>query len=90
MRAYGGAAAEALRRAGRVEILPRVAAAIEVPFEHIGALYRLLDTFNGDDRTEAYTDLGLRIAVRLLASDFERFAGMLRDATRGQCSVTRL
>lgn len=89
MRAYGGVAAEALRVEPRVEILPRVVVRIDVPFEHLGALYRLLDTFSIEDREEDYTEEGLRIRLSLLASDHDRFSGALRDATRGQCRVTR-
>ena len=87
MRAYGGAAAEALRTASRIEVLPRIAVAIAAPFEHLGALYRLLDQFNAAERTETYTEQGVRMSVSLLASDYERFAAALRDATRGQCEV---
>jgi len=88
MRAYGGAAAEALRVAQRIEVLPRIVAVIEVPFEQLGALYRLMETFSTDDRVEEYTDQGLRIRVRLLASELERFTGALRDATRGQYRIS--
>ncbi len=87
MRAYGGAAAEALRTASRIEVLPRIAVAMAAPFEHLGALYRLLDQFNAAERTETYTEQGVRMSVSLLASDYERFAAALRDATRGQCEV---
>jgi uncharacterized YigZ family protein len=89
MRAYGGTAAEALRTAERVEILPRIPVQIDLPFGHLGALYRLLDTFSIEDRTEGYTEEGLRIRLRLLASDHDRFTRALRDASRGQCRITR-
>ncbi|QJD29092.1 IMPACT family protein [Methylococcus geothermalis] len=87
VRAYGGAAAEALRTAERQEELPRTEIMVEVPFEHMGSLYRLLDSLGVDERKETYTEQGLRVTFSLLESAVERFRGDLRDATRGQFSL---
>lgn len=84
VRAYGGTAAEALRTAERQEELPRTEISVEVPFEHMGALYRLLDSTAADGRAEEYTEQGLKVRTTVLESEVERFRAELRDATRGQ------
>ncbi|MEW6038789.1 MAG: YigZ family protein [Pseudomonadota bacterium] len=87
VRAYGGTAAEALRTAERQEELPRTEITVEVPFEHMGALYRLLDSLGVDERMETYTEQGLKVTISLLESAIARFRADLRDATRGQFSL---
>lgn len=89
MRAYGGVAAEALRTARRLEVLPDIRLTIEIPFEHTGALYRLLDAFGADDRSETYTANGIHMGVKLIARDVDRFERLLQEATRGQGKVRR-
>ncbi|MDF9393040.1 MULTISPECIES: IMPACT family protein [Methylococcus] len=86
-RAYGGTAAEALRTAERQEELPRTEITVEVAFEHMGALYRLLDSLGLVERRETYTEHGLKVTVSLLESLGERFRTELRNATRGQFSL---
>ena len=87
MRAYGGAAATALRTGSRMEVWPRRSLRIETPFEQLGELYRLLDTVSAEDRRESYTEQGVRLEVRLLANEVERFTRALQEATRGQCRI---
>ena len=84
MRAYGGAAAEALRTAERQTESPRVAIRAQAGFEHISALYRALDACAAADREEDYHDQGVLIAATLPADQIERFRVLLRDGTRGQ------
>lgn len=88
MRAYGGVASEVLRMAKRLEVQPRVRVTIEMPFEHTGALYHLLDSFDGQDRSEDYTATGLLLSVHILANQVERFVSLLQNSTRGQGKVT--
>ncbi|QXP86626.1 IMPACT family protein [Methylococcus capsulatus] len=87
VRAYGGTAAEALRTAERQEELPRTGITVEVPFEHMGALYRLLDSLGVEERRETYTEQGLKVMASLPESLVEHFRAGLRDATRGQSSL---
>lgn len=87
MRAYGGTAAEALRIAERLEELPRAEIVVEVPFEHLGALYRLLDALGVDERAEEYTEQGVQLKISLLESLVGRFRTELQDATRGQFTL---
>jgi len=84
MRAYGGTAAEALRTAEKLVESPREKIAVEVSFEHMGALYRALQAFATQDRTEEFTERGLKVRASLPASEVERFRIMLRDGTKGQ------
>ena len=87
MRAYGHAAAEALRLADRIEVLPRVALIIETSYEHTGVLYRLLDAYETTDRVEEYDAQCLRVQVRILQSQVDNFTTQLQNGTRGQSSV---
>ncbi len=84
MRAYGGTAAEALRTAERQAESPRVAVRVETGFEHISALYRALDACHAENRSEDYTDQGVKMTATLPANDVERFRVLLRDGTKGQ------
>jgi uncharacterized YigZ family protein len=84
MRAYGGVAAEALRTAPRKEETPRETLSVEVAFEHLGALYRLLESHGALDRAEDYRESGVSVRFTLPQADVARFLSTLRDATRGQ------
>lgn len=84
MRAYGGAAAEALRTAERLVESPKVSILVEVGFEHISALYRALDSAKAEERIEDYSASGISITAKLPADALDRFQVALRDGTRGQ------
>lgn len=84
MRAYGGTAAETLRTAERQVESPRVAVRVETGFEHISALYRALDACAAENRSEDYTDKGVKMIATLPANEVERFRVLVRDGTRGQ------
>jgi uncharacterized YigZ family protein len=89
-RAYGGTAAEALRTAERHEERPRSEILVEVPFEHLGALHRLLSTFAVENRDEEYTESGVRLRGDLPAHELDRFHSALRDATRGHARLMEI
>lgn len=89
VRAYGGTAAECLRTAPRLEVRPRQPLTVSVPFEHLGALYHLLDTFGAVWGEETYTAGGVILAVQVFPEDAPHFAGALRDATRGAAEVEK-
>jgi uncharacterized YigZ family protein len=86
-RAYGGTAAECLRLAQKLQVHPRQAVQIVVPFEMVSLLYRLLDNVNLESRAETYTEHGLELTGSLLETEVEDFGIQLRDATRGQGKV---
>ncbi len=88
VRAYGGAAAEVLRIAPKLEVHPRVTLSVLVGFEQMNALYQLLETFNVQDRIDEFTDKGLNVKFAALEAELERLQILVRDATRGQGVVS--
>jgi uncharacterized YigZ family protein len=87
VRAYGGVAAECLRRAVRKEVLPVVRLHVEVTFEDIGAVYPVVERLSARKTAEHYGDTGLALDVELDARSEESFRDALRDATRGRVKI---
>jgi len=90
MRAYGGTASEALRKANRREEFPRIRIRVEVLFDQLGALYRCLDSHGAEERTEDYTEHGVRIICRIPSERLASLEMQLRNATRDQFDLKRL
>ena len=90
VRAYGGTAAEALRQGRRREEWPRIRLRVQVAFAAMGTLYRLLDEYEGMERTESYDDQGIAITCTIASHRLEPFQAMLRNATRDQFSLQRI
>lgn len=88
VRAYGGAAAEVLRRAPKRTEWPRRVVAIRVPFAHLGSLYRILDAFSAEERTESYDEAGVCLRACVAEDELGRLAEALRDATRDEFTLT--
>ena len=86
-RAYGGAAAEVLRRAPKRTEWPRRWVDIRVPFTHLGTLYHILDTLGVKDRSESYDARGVSVRAAIGEDDVERLAVTLRNATRDEGSL---
>jgi uncharacterized YigZ family protein len=86
-RAYGGTAAECLRTAKKIEVHPRQAVQILVPFEMVSALHRLLENFALESRQDEYSEHGLLLHGTLLESEIAVFITQLRDQTRGRGSL---
>jgi len=89
-RAYGGAAAECLRRAARVPIIQFVTAKLHCPFEHIGTVHAFFAAHDAAKTDESYDANGVELALELPAERFEALAATLRDATRGQVVLERV
>jgi uncharacterized YigZ family protein len=87
VRAYGGTAAEALRIAERLEVHPRIRVSVQVGFEQMSTLYKLLEDFDTAGREDDFTDQGLRVQWNALETELEPLRIAVRDATRGQGSV---
>ena len=85
-RAYGGVAAECLRRAPRRPLIRYRRVRLWLPFEAIEAFYRLLPAYGGEKLEEAYGE-GALFWVRLPEDRLEAFAEALKDATRGVARV---
>jgi len=86
VRAYGGVAAEALRRAPKVPLVERVGLAFLVPFAEVGRVYALLEA-RALKAEETYTPEGVRFALLLPKPEREGFLRALLDATRGQVAL---
>lgn len=87
VRAYGGTAAECLRTAPKLEVRPRQALTVSVPFEHLSQLYHVLGSFDVLKGEEEYTAAGVRLTVQTFPEDASAFSTALRDATRGAAEV---
>ncbi len=87
VRAYGGAAAECLRTARRVEILPGVVLCVHVPFESIGSVYPVLERFGAVKLSETYVEDGVDLQVELEEARRREFEASMRDATRGKAHI---
>jgi uncharacterized YigZ family protein len=88
VRAYGGTAAEALRIAERIEVHPRIRVSVQVGFEQMNTLYKLLEDFDTAGREDDFTDQGLRVRFDALETEIEPLRVAVRDATRGQGMVS--
>jgi uncharacterized YigZ family protein len=88
VRAYGGTAAEALRIAERLEVHPRIRVSVQVGFEQMNALYKLLEDFDTTGREDDFTDQGLCVRFDALETEVEPLRIAVRDATRGQGLVS--
>jgi uncharacterized YigZ family protein len=87
VRAYGATAAECLRQAPKLEVLPMVRLRLEAPFEQSGIIYGLLDKLGVARMDEGYQQSGVWLEVELPASQAEAFRGVIRDATRGKARL---
>ena len=87
-RAYGGSAAECLRRAPRRTVIEYVEATLAIDFEHVATLHALLAQFGAQKLDEAYAPDGLRLHLRVPAGSAEALNAALRNATRGKASLT--
>ncbi|MDD5309806.1 MAG: IMPACT family protein [Deltaproteobacteria bacterium] len=89
-RAYGGAAAECLRTAPRIEVKPRVTVRVKAPFDATGAIHSLFDRFDAHKRGEDYGANGATFEVELAEDALPSFEHAVADATRGRAAVTPL
>lgn len=87
VRAYGGTAAQCLRAARRVEILPKVNVTVEIPFDSIGAVYPVLDRFGAVKLMEEYTESGVILKVEVDEPSVADLTSALHDATRGAAVI---
>lgn len=84
IRAYGGTAAECLRRAEQQVIVPLAKLRLSCGFEHLGDLHAALEAHAATKLAEHYSAEGIQIDIQLPAAHVDSLASTLRDATRGQ------
>lgn len=87
VRAYGGAAAECLRRAERRPLIAMRQLRLACPFDDIGALHAALTTVDAWKLDETFDESGLRLLVSLPADRVDSLKNLLRDATRNRASL---
>ncbi len=82
VRAYGGAAAECLRRAERRALIPMREVALSSPFDELGHVHAALAAHAAEKLAEDFDENGARLRLRLPADRVEALKIHLRDATR--------
>ena len=87
IRAYGGAAARCIDRAGLVEIRPHIECSIAADYCWTGQVYAALDALAAEKLEEGFADGGLRIRARVAEAAFTELQSLLRDSTRGEATV---
>ena len=87
VRAYGGAAAECLRRAVRVPLVDHVHLTIACGFEHAGAVHQSIAQHAAMKLAERYDSDGLQLDLQVPRDRLPALQNALRDATRGQVRV---
>ena len=88
VRAYGGAAAECLRLAERIEVKPRIDLSARIPFNALGQVYPVVERFEAQKQDEQYDAQGVVLDLSIGQDQFDAFVAALRDATRGAAVVT--
>ena len=84
VRAYGGAAAECLRRAERRPLLAMRGITITCPFDDLGHVHALLPLHSAEKLDERFDASGAQLSARLPADRVQALKTQLRDATRNR------
>ena len=82
VRAYGGAAAECLRRAERRALIEMREVALSSPFDELGNVHAALAAHAAEKLSEDFDENGARLRLRLPAERVDALKIHLRDATR--------
>lgn len=84
VRAYGGTAAECLRRAERIPLLEWADVALHLPFDDLGVVHAALVPYSAVKSAENYGADGVDILLHLPADRVQALKVQLRDATRNR------
>ncbi|MGY5776520.1 IMPACT family protein [Rhizobium sp. LEGMi135b] len=88
IRAYGGTAALCLQGAEKREILPTVAATIDVQFSHLALVKaKLLAETGVQLMEERFTESGAVLSVTIGASMVQRVVDNIQDLTSGRATI---
>lgn len=90
VRAYGGCAAECLRRADRRAVIEYQRLQLSVPFACENSLRLLIHECAGRLQNEQYAASGLQAHLELPLDQVERFSTRLRDLSRGQAQLSMI
>ena len=86
-RAYGGCAAKCLQAAELAPIVATTPVKLRVAFEHIGAVYTVIDRFDARKTSETYTPDGLEIGLEVRKNDCRAFSAGVQDACGGSVDL---
>ena len=89
-RAYGGVAAECLRRARLLEVRPQRRLLVEIPYAQSARLYPILVGAGARRLGEAYAEDHLVWEIELDAARVSELEAALRDASKGAVRVRTL
>lgn len=84
VRAYGGAAAECLRRGERVPLVELAGIALHLPFDDLGTVHAAMAAHSAVKSAENYGIDGVDILLHLPADRVQALKVQLRDATRNR------
>ena len=87
VRAYGGAAAECLRRARRLPLVAMRTVELQAGFDDIGAVHAVLAAVGAEKLDERYEADGLHLEVTVAESQLDALRVQLRDATRDRARL---
>ena len=87
VRAYGGAAAECLRRASRQPLVAMAMLELHAGFDDIGAVHAALPLHGAEKRVETFLADGVRLQLSLPADRLDALKARLRDATRDRVRI---
>jgi len=87
VRAYGGTAAKCLHSAKKLEIRPQTTIILVAPFDVIGSIYPLIESYSATKMEQEYAENGVRITLALYQSDLDEFTTNLIDVTRGKARI---
>lgn len=88
VRAYGGCAAECLRRADRLPLIATSELQLDYGFEDTGAVHAALVAHAAEKLDERFETDGARLQVRLPLDRVEALKTHLRDATRDRIRIS--
>ena len=90
IRAYSGAAAKCLDQGNMVELHPVCDCVIKAGFEWTGQVHAALDACAAMKISEAFSADGIRLEVEVRECNLRKLQILLRDATRGTATLTRV
>ena len=90
VRAYGGTAAECLRRAERVPIIPMATLALSCGFADLALLKARLHELDASIARETFTGHGADLQLTLPVSRVDEATIRIADLTRGEGIATRI
>lgn len=88
IRAYGGCAAECLRKARRVPLVDLATVSLHCDFAAIGMLEARLDDFSATLREQVFGSEGAQMELAVPRDNVEALGDFVRDLTRGRDGFT--